>query len=413
MNLNITYFDNAPFEEHLLEVLKKGPEIDSRIRINRESINVRNDKNGSIGLRCPVCQNPVFIRRSKNGNFHACHYSEQKNQIIVTKANYILPVGVKALKDCPLKKTDKKKRSDGQNYESECQRHLDYVDALHVRVENTPLCSHVKKEKYIFSKTNPKEGRRPDVQCIYRGQLIAFEFQLSWLSDDDIAAREAFYRREGIILIWLYPLKLDDGKPAVSIMSNATRQKILAGSFNQTEKIGALVLYFDRHDNMDQFSVHFKFEPYLKMDGELILRDVAENSQRYLTHAHKQQIGLEDLIFSDEGALPRWWPYDTVEKITEYFASHESPHLRVIEKKNDVDQIDVNKIKLALNPYINAAETEDQKINVRWIVVFIELLEQWVLRKNTINEPVSQAGIAAHPPHQAVLEGNHRPPSQI
>ncbi|MFT3849832.1 MAG: DUF6035 family protein [Propionivibrio sp.] len=48
------------------------------------------------------------------------------------------------------------------------------------------------------------EWRRPDVKCCYRGQPLVFEIQLSYTFLSDVIARDEFYRREGIFIVWVF-----------------------------------------------------------------------------------------------------------------------------------------------------------------------------------------------------------------
>lgn len=48
-----------------------------------------------------------------------------------------------------------------------------------------------------------EEKRKPDVYCIYKGHPLAFEIQLSSLSNGEILSRKEFYKRNKIYLIWI------------------------------------------------------------------------------------------------------------------------------------------------------------------------------------------------------------------
>lgn len=67
-----------------------------------------------------------------------------------------------------------------------------------------PLVSDISQEQTTFSATLKGEWRRPDVKCSYRGTPLVFEIQLSYTFLSDVIARDEFYRREGIFIIWVF-----------------------------------------------------------------------------------------------------------------------------------------------------------------------------------------------------------------
>ncbi len=61
--------------------------------------------------------------------------------------------------------------------------------------------SEIKVEQYIID--DNKDKRKPDVQANWKGQRVVFEIQLATTQIPIILAREAFYKEQGIPLIWL------------------------------------------------------------------------------------------------------------------------------------------------------------------------------------------------------------------
>ena len=64
--------------------------------------------------------------------------------------------------------------------------------------------SEVSQVQTTFSKVLKGEWRRPDVTCRYRGLPLVFEVQLSHTFLSDVIARDDFYKREGMFIIWVF-----------------------------------------------------------------------------------------------------------------------------------------------------------------------------------------------------------------
>ena len=67
-----------------------------------------------------------------------------------------------------------------------------------------PDASDVFQERVIRGEVLTHEYRRPDVQCRWRDRRIVFEIQLSHTQNTDVVARDEFYAREGIWIIWVF-----------------------------------------------------------------------------------------------------------------------------------------------------------------------------------------------------------------
>jgi hypothetical protein len=71
-------------------------------------------------------------------------------------------------------------------------------------LEADPLASDINQEQTTFSEVMKGEWRRPDVKCVYQGHRVVFEIQLSYTFLSDVIERDAFYKREGIYIIWVF-----------------------------------------------------------------------------------------------------------------------------------------------------------------------------------------------------------------
>lgn len=85
----------------------------------------------------------------------------------------------------------------------ETQRHKDLKQFIYdrlLKIEQIDKES-IKIEKWFFQ--NGKLQRKPDVYCIYNGQKIAFEVQISDLSQRYMLERYNYYKNEQIYVIWI------------------------------------------------------------------------------------------------------------------------------------------------------------------------------------------------------------------
>jgi competence CoiA-like predicted nuclease len=115
-----------------------------------------------------------------------------------------------------------------------------------------------------------EEKRKPDVYCVYKGYPLAFEIQLSSLSNGEILSRKEFYKRNKIYLIWI----LDE--------FNTHNQRMLDKD----------IKYLNEYQNVFQLNekaatfelnCHYK-KPFLHYDGEIRCR--WENKNLSLNELH-------------------------------------------------------------------------------------------------------------------------------
>ncbi len=86
------------------------------------------------------------------------------------------------------------------NLSKESPRHLELKHKLIEKLQNNGGITELESEQYI---SNGKERRKPDVFCDYKGFKIAFEVQLSNISQRYIFYRYNFYKELGIYLFWI------------------------------------------------------------------------------------------------------------------------------------------------------------------------------------------------------------------
>ena len=94
------------------------------------------------------------------------------------------------------------------NGAKESKRHEDYKNFITERLlaMTDPKLTEDKVlvEKVYRDKSVPREWRKPDVLAILPDKKIAFELQLSTTFLSVIAAREAFYQKQQIFILWIF-----------------------------------------------------------------------------------------------------------------------------------------------------------------------------------------------------------------
>lgn len=71
-------------------------------------------------------------------------------------------------------------------------------------LERDPAVCDVRQECVTFGQVLEGEWKRPDVICEFHGKRLVFEIQLSYTFLSEIIKRDAFYRAEGIFIIWVF-----------------------------------------------------------------------------------------------------------------------------------------------------------------------------------------------------------------
>lgn len=149
----------------------------------------RGDSDAKV-FQCALCKHPLFLSRhfKASGNRWFVHDGASE-QCPWHEGNRLSPDQTKAL------------IYRGQQ---EGIRHREIKRFIAEWLEKDPLVSKVRQEKTTFSEVVKGEWRRPDVQCLYQNRHLVFEIQLSYTFLSDVIARDEFYRREGIFVIWIF-----------------------------------------------------------------------------------------------------------------------------------------------------------------------------------------------------------------
>lgn len=174
------------------EALLKLEETEfSVLRRSAMAARVERRRGGSaMPFQCALCKQPVFLSRYKNESTNRWFVHDGKSEHCPWyEGNRLTPDQTKAL------------IYRGQQ---EGARHQEMKKFLARWLEMDPSVSNTCQEQTTFGAVVKGEWRRPDVKCQYQGKPLVFEIQLSYTFLSDVIARDEFYRREGIFIIWVF-----------------------------------------------------------------------------------------------------------------------------------------------------------------------------------------------------------------
>jgi competence CoiA-like predicted nuclease len=163
-------------------------DADLVFQVAKEGYELRKQYNsGKLNLFCCRCDQPLIISDSKNDRLHFKHFPN---------------AGYCALKD------DKISDEEAQDFYNivrarERPRHIflkNRIAELLRQTEGVEPQSVIADTRFFF---NEVEKRRPDVYGIYNGKKMAFEIQLSNLSQKYLLGRHNFYKQSSIYLVWI------------------------------------------------------------------------------------------------------------------------------------------------------------------------------------------------------------------
>jgi len=164
-------------------------------RVNRK-------RGGStVRFQCAICKRPLFLSRYR---------SESVNRWFVHDGK---------AEGCPWyegnRPTPDQTKALIYRGQQEGAKHQEYKRFLAQWLNKNPSVSDIALEQTTFSQVMKGEWRRPDVKCFYKGRCLVFEIQLSYTFLSDVIARDEFYKRDGIFIIWVFA-NFDLNRAAVS-----------------------------------------------------------------------------------------------------------------------------------------------------------------------------------------------------
>lgn len=138
-------------------------------------------------FRCSLCTVPVYLVSNQLKHFFFRHVTEDGSCPAETRGE--------------LSQDEIRARKYHGVRESEPHRRIKALIERSLAAD--PAFSGVKKERQWRSSHDPRSRRQPDVQAIGPMGRLAFEVQLSTTFLDVVVGRQAFYRDEGALLLWV------------------------------------------------------------------------------------------------------------------------------------------------------------------------------------------------------------------
>lgn len=227
----------------------------------------------AMRFQCAICEQPLYLSRHIEGLQNRWFAHDGKSeQCPWYEGNHLTPDQVKALV---------------YRGQQEGLPHREMKQFIATSLANDPLVSQISQEKTTFGQVLKGEWRRPDVKCLYRGMPLVFEIQLSYTFLSDVIARDEFYRREGVFIIWVFA-RFDRSRAAVTDEAFFNRRNLFvmdAEARVRTAERGVLT-----------FSGYRQTPTFV---GEQVL-DVWEAGP----------VGLHEVTFPVEGRRPYFFDYD-------------------------------------------------------------------------------------------------------
>lgn len=258
---------------------------------------------------CAACKNPLYLSRyiRDDGNRWFAHDG--------------------ASLECPWYEGNKlspdQRRALIYRGEQEGTEHRRIKNFLTTWLMKEPGVSDVNPEMVTHGQILQGEWKRPDTQCVRRGQRIVFEIQLSYTFLSDVIKRDEFYRNEGIFIIWVFNT-IDLRRAVVRDEIFFNRRNLFAidaTSLKETESRGRLTFTGHFHkptllgrtieDEWDSRlitldDVHFpvpEYRPYFfdydsaKRDLEVSLADTQRKATQAAREAQQARLRAEQAVF--------------------------------------------------------------------------------------------------------------------
>lgn len=201
--------------------------------LRRASLAARVDRKrggSAVRFQCALCKQPLFLSRYIQGPTNRWFVHDGKSEHCPWyERNRLTPYQTKAL------------IYRGQQ---EGPKHREMKRFVATWLGKDPLASEINEEQTTFSEVVKGEWRRPDLKCQYQGKSLVFEIQLSYTFLSDVIARDEFYRREGIFIIWLFA-SFDRSRAAITDEAFFNRRNLFVldtEAVSQTTERGILTI---------------------------------------------------------------------------------------------------------------------------------------------------------------------------
>ncbi len=184
--------DTTSGEEYwAVDLLHLSEQVFSDLRRSAMRERIARGKGGTAArFICAACKRPLYLSR-RNHEEGNRWFSHDRNS-----------------PDCPWSEGPRlsKDQFKAVQYrgQQEGPEHRRLKEFLALWLERTPDVTEVSPEKVTLGQVLKGEWKRPDVQCLWRGQRIVFELQLSYEFLSHVIKRDDFYREERIFIIWVF-----------------------------------------------------------------------------------------------------------------------------------------------------------------------------------------------------------------
>lgn len=138
---------------------------------------------------CPSCKTGVELKKTKKGIFFFKHNEREE--------------GVKCALIDEMSYTEK--RIQQYNASKEAEEHEKLKDFINDYLKIDPdVIGDPEVEKIVKGKVALTTWKRPDVKCNYKHQDMVFEIQISNTLLSDIVAKDSFYKKEKVAIVWIF-----------------------------------------------------------------------------------------------------------------------------------------------------------------------------------------------------------------
>jgi hypothetical protein len=191
-------------------------------------------------FRCAICKQPLYLSRRKSGSQNRWFaHSSKSFECPWYEGNRLTADQTKAL------------IYRGQQ---EGAKHKALKQFIATWLEKDEFIPKVEQEKTTFGEVLKGEWRRPDVKCFYKAKPLVFEIQLSYTFLSDVIARDDFYKKEGIYIVWVFA-QFDLKRAAITDEAFFNRRNLFvldADAVNQT--LNRQVLTFSGYHQTPSFN---------------------------------------------------------------------------------------------------------------------------------------------------------------
>lgn len=308
---------------------------------------------------CPSCKTGVELKRDTDGSFFFRHAQREE--------------GVKCALIDKLSYTER--RIQLYNASKEAEEHEKLKQFIHDHLRMDPkMIGHPEMEKIVKGKEAISTWKRPDVRCNYNHQEMVFEIQNSntWLSD--IVARDSFYKKEKVAIVWVFnqfdPLASDLKLTQSDIIYNNPEVNAFVldqAAMDASQAASRLMLtchYRVPSINFEKMKIEISWESSLVALEDLHID--AETFKPYVfpfyrkLNEAKQELAAQ--IQFEGKRLEKEKVYGRIIKVERF---EEARKAKVLEEKRKKEAAEKQRKKLAAQR--TAAEKRDKKIKREWM----------------------------------------------